>query len=82
MYSTTLPLNVVVRVALSAKETQTSLFKCGKIQCRFQFLLKEKDIKELVFYLTKYNIDTTIINESPDPVGDSLKTMEILKQFK
>jgi deoxyribonuclease IV len=36
-------------------------------------LTETKDIKELISYLKKYKIDITIINESPDPFGDSLK---------
>jgi deoxyribonuclease-4 len=36
-------------------------------------LTETKDIKELFKYLKKYNIDCTIINESPDPFGDAVK---------
>ena len=42
-------------------------------------ITKEKDIKELLTYMKKYNVDATIINESPDPVGDSIKTKKILE---
>jgi deoxyribonuclease IV len=45
-------------------------------------LTKEKDIKELLSYLIKYKIDTRIINESPDVVGDTIKTMKIWEKLK
>lgn len=35
-------------------------------------------IKELLKYIKKYKVDITIINESPDPYGDCLKTKKIL----
>lgn len=38
-------------------------------------------IKELYRYLKKHNISITIINESPDPVGDALKMKKLLKEF-
>ncbi|MFC1730502.1 TIM barrel protein [candidate division KSB1 bacterium] len=38
-------------------------------------------IKELYKYLKKYNISLTIINESPDPMGDALKMKKLLKEF-
>ncbi len=41
-------------------------------------MTETKDIKELIGLLKKYKIDVTIINESPDPMGDSLKTKKIL----
>lgn len=37
-----------------------------------------KDMKELVKYLKKYKIDVTIINESPDPFGDSVKMAKLV----
>ncbi len=46
---------------------------------RRHLITKEKDIKELVKYLKKYKIDCMIINESPDPLGDTMKTKKILK---
>lgn len=36
-------------------------------------------IKELLKYIKKYKADITIINEAPDPVGDSVKTVRLLK---
>jgi len=36
-------------------------------------------IKELIKFIKKYKADITIINESPDPVGDCVKTLKILK---
>ncbi|MDO8740640.1 MAG: TIM barrel protein [Candidatus Woesearchaeota archaeon] len=44
-------------------------------------LTEEKDIKELITYIKKYNVDITIINESPDPFGDSIKTKRILEKI-
>lgn len=35
------------------------------------------EMKELIKYLKKYKVDITIINESPDPMGDSLKGKKI-----
>ncbi|PIN87210.1 endonuclease IV [Candidatus Woesearchaeota archaeon CG10_big_fil_rev_8_21_14_0_10_44_13] len=37
-------------------------------------------IRELYKYLKKYNISITIINESPDPMGDALKMKRMLKE--
>jgi len=39
-------------------------------------------IKELLRFIKKYKKDITIINESPDPWGDCVKTKNILKKFK
>jgi deoxyribonuclease IV len=47
---------------------------------RRHLITETKDIKELIDLLKKYDIDVTIINESPDPVGDSLKTKKILEK--
>lgn len=41
-------------------------------------LVKEKDAKELLYYLKKYNISATIINESPDTFGDAVKMKRLL----
>jgi deoxyribonuclease IV len=41
-------------------------------------LTKTEDIKELFYYLKKYDIDCTIINESPDPFGDALKMKKLI----
>lgn len=49
---------------------------------RRHLMTKPKDIKELVKYLKKYRINCTIINESPDPLGDTLKTKKILEKMK
>lgn len=46
---------------------------------RRHLITKEKDIKELLAYIKKYKVDITIINESPDPFGDSIKTKRLLK---
>ena len=35
-------------------------------------------IKQLLKYIKKYKADITIINESPDPIGDSVKTLKLL----
>jgi len=35
-------------------------------------------IKELIKYIKKYKVDITIINESPDSVGDSVKTLKLI----
>jgi len=45
-------------------------------------LTKEKDIKELLSYMKKYKINATIINESPSPLEDSIKTKKILETLK
>jgi len=42
-------------------------------------LTPEKDIKELFKALKKHKINCTIINESPDPLGDALKMKKLLK---
>lgn len=45
---------------------------------RRHILTEDKDIKELFHYLEKYDIDVTMINESPDPLGDAVKMKKIL----
>ena len=46
-------------------------------------LTPEKEIEKLIEAIKKNNInDITIINESPDPVGDSVKTLKIIKEMK
>jgi deoxyribonuclease-4 len=42
-------------------------------------MTENKDIKELFSWIKKYKLNVTIINESPDPVGDSLKSLELRK---
>lgn len=46
---------------------------------RHHILTPESEIKELLKALKKHNLDCTIINESPDPIGDALKMKKILK---
>ena len=46
---------------------------------RRHLLTSESYIKELFTPLKKYKIDITIINESPDPLGDSVKMKKLLK---
>ena len=40
------------------------------------------EIKELLDWLKKYKIDITIINESPDPFADSIKTKKMIEGMK
>ena len=49
---------------------------------RRHLITKERDIKELLKYIIKYKIDITIINESPDPIGDSVKTKKLIDKLK
>lgn len=48
---------------------------------RRHLLTQAKDIKELLNSLLKYKADVTIINESPDPIGDALKMKNILEKM-
>ncbi len=45
-------------------------------------LTQSKDIKNLLTYLKKYKVNCMIINESPDPLGDTLKTKRILEEMR
>jgi deoxyribonuclease-4 len=45
---------------------------------RKHLLTSEEYIKELFVPLKKYDIDITIINESPDPLGDAVKMKRLL----
>lgn len=45
---------------------------------RRHLLTQEKDILELFKYLKKYKISCSIINESPDPLGDAIKMKKLL----
>jgi deoxyribonuclease IV len=45
-------------------------------------LTKDGDLKELLGYLKKYKISTRIINESPDVLGDTLKTIKMWDKMK
>ena len=49
---------------------------------KHHILTEKEKIKELLHYVIKNNVDITIINESPDPLGDSVKTIKILGEFK
>ncbi len=49
---------------------------------RRHLMTKPKDIKKLLTYLKKYRINCMIINESPDPLGDTLKTKKILEGMR
>ena len=49
---------------------------------RRHLITQAKDIKELLSYALKYKVDMTIINESPDPFGDCVKTKKILDELK
>lgn len=45
-------------------------------------LTPEKEIKELLQEVLKRKLNITIINESPDPIGDSFKMKKILDKLK
>ena len=45
---------------------------------RRHIMTEERDIEKLLKALKKYNISIRIINESPNPILDSLKTKKIL----
>lgn len=47
---------------------------------RRHILTPTSEIKTLLKHVKKYKKDITIINESPDPFGDCMKTLEILKE--
>ena len=49
---------------------------------RRHLITEAKDIKELLKSLLKHKADVTIINESPDPFGDALKTKKILDSLR
>lgn len=44
-------------------------------------LTPDSEIKELLKAIKKSNIPATIINESPDPIGDAIKTKKILAKL-
>lgn len=44
-------------------------------------ITKEESIKSLLKALVKYNISIRIVNESPDPFGDALKSKNILSKL-
>ena len=45
---------------------------------RRHLITEVRDIKEFFNYIKKYNIDTTIINESPDTLGDCVKMKKLI----
>ncbi len=45
---------------------------------RRHILTEDKNIRELLTALKKHKLDCTIINESPNPLGDSIKMKKIL----
>ncbi len=49
---------------------------------RRHLLTKEEDIRELLKSIKKYKKNATIINESPDPWQDSIKTQKILSELR
>src|SRR3989344_6110632 len=49
---------------------------------RRHVLTKEKDIEKLLKALKKHKISIAIINESPDPFGDAVKSKKILDRMK
>jgi len=48
---------------------------------RRHLITESKDIKELLGYIKKYNMNITIINESPDVFGDAVKMKRILEKI-
>ncbi len=48
---------------------------------RNHLLTKESEIKELAKEIMKRKLGVTIINESPDPLGDSIKTKKIFEKL-
>ena len=48
---------------------------------KHHILTEEKKIKDLLALIQKHKVDITIVNESPDPIGDSVKTLKILKEI-
>jgi len=49
---------------------------------RRHLLTPEKEIKDLLREILKRKMDITIINESPDPIGDANKMKKILEKLK
>ena len=49
---------------------------------RRHVITEKKDILPILKELVKRKVDITIINESPDPIGDTLKTKKILSSLK
>ena len=48
---------------------------------RRHLLTPDSEIKSLLTALKKHNIDCTIINESPDPIGDAIKMKKFLEKI-
>ena len=75
---------------VAEKISKTNL---GPIHCHFSgieytekgerrhILTEEKDIKELLSALKKHHIEATIINESPDPLGDAIKMKKVFERI-
>ena len=42
----------------------------------------EKEIEDLLAEILKRKLDITIINESPDPIGDAYKMKKVLEKLK
>ena len=42
----------------------------------------EDALKPLLSSIVKHKLDVTIINESPDPLGDSVKAKRIIEKIK
>lgn len=49
---------------------------------RRHLLTKEADLRPLLKHIIKRKKSITIINESPDPIGDSIKTKRIIEKLK
>ncbi len=49
---------------------------------RKHLLTPEAEIKKLLTAIVKHNINATVINESPDPLGDSIKAKKILSSIQ
>lgn len=78
---------------INYKEVMEKIKHLKKIHCHFSgieygpkgerkhLITKANHIKELLKWLKKYKINATIINESPDPFGDTMKTKKILESL-
>ncbi|MBR9677359.1 TIM barrel protein [Candidatus Woesearchaeota archaeon] len=47
---------------------------------RRHLITQQKDIEKLIAALQKYGFSAVIINESPDPISDAVKTKKIIEQ--
>jgi len=48
---------------------------------RRHLITKESDLKELLEWIKRSGLDTTLINESPDPIGDSVKGLKVYNKL-